>query len=73
MEGCREVNSYKKDKLEGMEACVKMLVDEGKDLRSIFWIKEDEEGYHWFEVNYTLVLKGLSSWELYLAAPSYLQ
>jgi len=61
MEGCREVNSYKKDKLEGMEACVKMLVDEGKDLRSIFWIKEDEEGHHWFEVNFAIQMPASSS------------
>ena len=55
MEGTKEINSYKTDKLEGMEACIKILVDEGKDLRSIFWIKEDEEGHHWFEVNFAIV------------------
>ena len=27
MEGTREMNSYKKDKLEGMEACIKILID----------------------------------------------
>lgn len=52
-DGSRLVNTKTKDKMTAMDVCEKMLRDEGKDLRSIVWVKEDEEGHQWFEVTYT--------------------
>ena len=47
-----EVNSFKKDKMEGMDWLVEDIRASGKDLRSIIWIREDEEGNQWFAIEY---------------------
>ena len=55
MEGSRLINTKTTDKMTAMDVCEKMMREEGKDLRSIVWVKEDEEGFQWFEVTYTVV------------------
>ena len=35
-----ELNSFKKDKMEGMDWLVEDIRAKGKDLRSIIWLKE---------------------------------
>jgi len=57
MNTVEEVNSLKTDKLEGMEFCERYIRNLGKDLRTIFWLREDENGNHVFEVGYTTVVK----------------
>ena len=54
MEGnCRVINSNESDKEFGMNYIEKLLRLEGKDIRTIIWLKEDEKGHHWFEVSWS--------------------
>ena len=57
MNTTEEVNSFKTDKMEGMEFCERYIRNLGKDLRTIFWLREDANGHHIFEVGYTTVLQ----------------
>ena len=54
MDGSRLINSEMSDKMLAMEFCEKLIRVEGKDLRSMFWVKQDEKGHHWYEVFYTV-------------------
>ena len=56
-----QVNSFKKDKMEGMDKVVEDLRARGEDLRTIIWVKEDEEGNQWFEIQYTSRLQKAKS------------
>lgn len=52
--GSQVINSEMTDKELGMNFCEKYMRAQGKDLRSIFWVKTDEKGHHHFEVAYTV-------------------
>lgn len=47
------INSFKKDKMEGMDKIVEDVRARGDDLRTIVWVKEDEEGNQWFKIECT--------------------
>lgn len=61
MNTTEEINSGMTDKIEGMDYCEKHVRDRGLDLRTIFWLREDENGHQVFEVGYTTVVKKLRS------------
>lgn len=52
-EDCRVINSQETDKELGMNFCEKLLRLEGKEVRTIIWKKEDEEGHHHFFCSWT--------------------
>ena len=59
MNTIEEINSLNTDKMQGMDYCVNYITKLGKDLRTIFWLREDENGHQIFEVGYTTVLKSI--------------
>ena len=61
MNTTEEVNSLKTDKEEGMEYCVRYVTNLKKDLRTVFWLREDKDGHHIFEVAYTTVLHAIEA------------
>ena len=52
--GTAVINSKETDKELGMQFCEKLMRLEGKDVRTIFWAKEDEEGHHHFYCSWTV-------------------
>ena len=54
MEGTTKIiNSQETDKMIGMDFCEKLLRLEGKDIRTIFWVKTDVNGHHHYEVSWS--------------------
>ena len=53
-----EINSLKTDKLDGMTFCERYVAALGHQIQTIFWLKEDANGHHWFEVSYIEKKKG---------------
>lgn len=47
------INSNETDKELGMNFCEKLLRLQGKDIRTIIWQKEDEDGHHHFFCSWT--------------------
>ena len=47
------INSKETDKNLGMDFCERLLRLEGKDVRTIFWAKVDDEGHHHFYCSWT--------------------
>ena len=51
--GSEVINSQETNKELGMNFCEKLLRLQGKDIRTIIWQKEDEEGHHHFFCSWT--------------------
>ena len=49
------INSEETDKELGLNYCEKLLRLEGKDVRTIFWVKTDENGHHHYSCSWTQV------------------
>jgi hypothetical protein len=54
--GSEVINSNETDKELGMAFCERFLRLQGKDVRTIFWQKQDEEGHHHFFLLQLLLL-----------------
>jgi hypothetical protein len=52
MDGSRIVNSEMSDKMAGMDFCEMFIRALGKQISSITWFKEDENGHHHFNVTW---------------------
>jgi hypothetical protein len=50
---CRIINSEETDQALGFDFCEKLLRLEGKDVRTIFWVKTDEKGHHHYSCCWT--------------------
>ena len=55
MESSKIINRESTDKEFGMNFCEKLIRLEGKDIRTIMWVKTDENGHHWYEVSWSVV------------------
>jgi hypothetical protein len=53
MESSKIINSESTDKEFGMNFCEKLIRLEGKDIRTIFWVKTDENGHHHYQVSWS--------------------
>ena len=52
--GSEVINSQETNKELGLLFCEKLLRLQGKDVRTIFWEKEDDEGHHHFVCSWTV-------------------
>ena len=57
MNEVHEIYTGISDKLEAMQYCENNITKLGYDLRTIMWIKTDNDGGQVFEVSYTRVVK----------------
>ena len=52
MDGSEVINSKMTDKMAGMDFCEKFIRALDKQISSIIWVKEDDNGHHWFNVTW---------------------